>query len=150
MKPPKKPDTAASTARFLRRNQTDAESLLWHCLRGRQLAGKKFRRQHPVGPFVADFFCAEARLVVEIDGGQHAPEPERTRDCQRTRYLESLGYRVLRFWNNQVLLETPAVLEVIRRHVEADCSAPLTLPSPPEGGEGTETPAPARGREKGN
>ena len=82
-------------ARQLRRDQTDAEQTLWARLRDRQLCGAKFRRQHPVGPFVADFCCTQRRLVVELDGGQHAVEV--AADHKRSRFLEEQGYHVLRF-----------------------------------------------------
>jgi very-short-patch-repair endonuclease len=98
-------------ARQLRRDQTDAEQTLWARLRDRQLCGAKFRRQHPVGPFVADFCCTQRRLVVELDGGQHAVEV--AADEKRSRFLETQGYRVLRFWNHDVLTNTDAVLERI-------------------------------------
>ena len=98
-------------ARNLRRYQTDAEKRLWRYLRNRGLEGRKFRRQHPVGPYIVDFACLEKRLIIELDGGQHALQSEK--DAERTEYLESRGFRVLRFWNNQVLKETSAVLEVI-------------------------------------
>jgi very-short-patch-repair endonuclease len=81
------------------------------------MAGKKFRRQHPVGPFIVDFYCAEAHLVVEVDGGQHFEVEGRYRDAARTRYLERHGLRVLRFTNLDVVLETESVLEVILRAV---------------------------------
>ncbi len=96
------------TARELRRNQTDAEALLWSKLRSRRLAGHKFRRQVPVGPFVVDFACTEMGLAVEIDGGQHAGATGK--DEKRTGFLERRGYRVIRFWNHEVLSETEAVL----------------------------------------
>ena len=98
-------------ARQLRRDQTDAEQRLWSKLRDRQLRGTKFRRQHPVGPFVADFCCPQRKLVVELDGGQHAEEV--AADHKRSRFLEEQGYRVLRFWNHDVLQNTEAVLERI-------------------------------------
>ena len=98
-------------ARQLRRDQTDAEQTLWARLRDRQLCGAKFRRQHPVGPFVADFCCPQRKLVVELDGGQHAEEV--AADHKRSRFLEEQGYRVLRFWNHDVLQNTEAVLERI-------------------------------------
>jgi very-short-patch-repair endonuclease len=88
-------------ARKLRLTPTDAEIRLWSRLRGKQLAGFRFRRQHPLGPYVVDFFCAEAKLIVEVDGGQHADDGE-----ARTRWLEARGYRVIRFWNNDVLANT--------------------------------------------
>jgi very-short-patch-repair endonuclease len=88
--------TARQRARQLRRNQTDAEQTLWARLRDRQLHGAKFRRQHPIGPFVADFCCPQEMVVVELDGGQHAEEI--AADQKRSRFLEGQGYRVLRFW----------------------------------------------------
>jgi very-short-patch-repair endonuclease len=93
-------------ARRLREELTDAERRLWSSLRARGLAGAKFRRHVPVGPFVADFACVEARLIVEVDGGQHAAAT----DAARTRWLALHGWRVLRFWNNDVLANTDGVL----------------------------------------
>jgi very-short-patch-repair endonuclease len=98
-------------ARQLRRDQTDAEQRLWAKLRDRQLGGAKFRRQHPIGPFVADFCCPQRKLVVELDGGQHAEGV--AADQKRSRFLKAQGYRVLRFWNHDVLGNTEAVLERI-------------------------------------
>ena len=102
-------------ARTLRRNATDAETKLWQRLRNRQLGGLKFRRQATIGYHVVDFLCAEKRLVVELDGGQHTPE----RDAARTAQLEALGYRVIRFWNNDALGNTDGVLETILREAGA-------------------------------
>ena len=97
--------------RVLRKRSTDAESLLWFHLRNRNFSGYKFRRQHPLGRYVVDFFCEEKEIVVEVAGSQHA---EVTADSlERDRWLKMKGYRVLRFWNNQILNETDAVLEVI-------------------------------------
>jgi len=104
-------------AQDLRRNQTDAEQLLWGWLRARRLCGFKFRRQEILGPYVADFACLEPKLVIEVDGGQHAEQARQ--DARRTEYLEALGYRVIRFWDDEVLRDRDAVLEEI-----------LTLPSP--------------------
>jgi very-short-patch-repair endonuclease len=101
-------------ARTLRRNATDAETKLWQRLRNRQLGGLKFRRQATIGYHVVDFLCAEKRLVVELDGGQHTLE----RDAGRTAQLEALGYRVIRFWNNDALGNTDGVLETILRKAE--------------------------------
>ena len=98
-------------SRRLRREGTDAEGLLWRRLRGRQLAGAKFRRQHPIGPYFGDFCCLEAQFVVEIDGGQHADAANR--DAARTAYFAAHGFRVIRFWDDDVLLRTDAVLEAI-------------------------------------
>ncbi len=99
-------------ARALRQHQTDAEKVLWYRLRSRQLEGRKFRRQQVIGRYIADFLCLDPKLVIELDGGQHAERIEQ--DEQRTRYLQILGYRVLRFWNHDVLREPESVLEVIR------------------------------------
>jgi len=95
---------------------TDAERLLWSRLRGRQVDGCKFRRQHPIGPYVVDFACIERSLVVELDGGQHVDRE--SEDMARTRSLESDGYSVVRFWDNQVFEELDAVVEAIRLALE--------------------------------
>jgi len=83
----------------LRRNSTDAERKLWNVLRNRQLNGFKFRKQVEIDAYIVDFLCPALRLVIEVDGGQHTPE----RDARRTAFLESQGFRVIRFWNNDVL-----------------------------------------------
>ena len=98
-------------ARQLRKESTDAEHKLWYLLRDRRFQGRKFRRQVPVGPFIADFVCVEERLIVELDGGQHTEHEER--DQARTRYLEAAGYRVVRFWNNEVLGDIDGVLTAL-------------------------------------
>jgi adenine-specific DNA-methyltransferase len=98
-------------ARQLRRDQTDAEQVLWGRLRDRQLCDAKVRRQHPIGPFITDFCCPQRKLIVELDGGQHAVEI--AADQKRSRFLEGEGYRVLRFWNHEVLTNTAGVLERI-------------------------------------
>ena len=98
-------------ARELRKNLTDAERRLWQQLKCRQIATVKFRRQQPIGPFIVDFVCFERRVIVEVDGGQHAEQVPY--DEQRTRWLEAQGYRVLRFWNNDVLANTEAVAQAI-------------------------------------
>jgi very-short-patch-repair endonuclease len=97
----------------LRRSPTDAERRLWQQLRRKQVVGARFRRQVPVGPFYADFLCPAYRLVVEVDGGQHA-EHERY-DAERTRWLEENGYVVLRFWNNDVPGNIEGVVDTIER-----------------------------------
>lgn len=99
-------------ARILRRDRTEAEARLWRYLRNRQIEGAKFRFQSPVGPYVADFLCVEAKLIVELDGGQHGEQVEK--DARRTLELEAAGYTVIRFWNNDVLKNTEGVLETIR------------------------------------
>jgi very-short-patch-repair endonuclease len=105
------------TARALRRRETDAERMLWLQLRDRRLGGAKFRRQHPVGDYVADFACPERRLVVELDGSQHMEQE--TADAERTAALFGSGFRVLRFWDNEVLTAMQSVLERILEEIEA-------------------------------
>ena len=95
----------------LRRNQTDAERPLWKHLRDRRFEGFKFRRQRPLGRYIVDLICLEERLIVEVDGGQHSGR--QMYDSERDQWLGSQGYRVLRFWNNQVLNEIDAVKEAI-------------------------------------
>jgi very-short-patch-repair endonuclease len=95
------PDDVLRFARGLRQTQTDAETRLWSLLRDRRLGGRKFRRQHPIPPYVVDFYCDEARLVLELDGGQHAEMTER--DERRTAFLKERGLRVWRYWYNAVL-----------------------------------------------
>ena len=102
---------AAPHARELRINATDAERRLWSKLRLRQLEGARFRRQHPIGPYIVDFICLEQKLVIELDGGQHADAVEY--DEARTAWLAASGYHVLRFWNNEVLRNIAGVLEAI-------------------------------------
>jgi very-short-patch-repair endonuclease len=115
-------------ARRLRRNQTDAERVLWFRLRDRRLDGLKFKRQVPIDKYVVDFCCAEARLIIELDGGQHATRDE----SNRTAVLEAMGYLMLRFWNNDVLQNTDGVLEEIlnaaHRHPQ-EPPHPVPLPS---------------------
>jgi very-short-patch-repair endonuclease len=100
-------------AKQLRKNSTDAERALWRVLRSHQLGGYKFRRQQPLGPFVVDFVCLEARLVVEIDGGQHNEEEDKAYDHRRSQWLHQDGFRVLRFWNHEVLTQLESVSEAI-------------------------------------
>ena len=95
-------------ARRLRRDQTDAERKLWSRLRDRRLYGARFRRQHPIGPFIADFCCTTAKLIVELDGGQHALQ--KRSDAERTAFLAGQGYRLIRFWDNEALTNTEGVL----------------------------------------
>ncbi len=102
---------ASRNARELRVNQTGAETRLWLLLRGRRLAGAKFRRQTPVGRYIVDFICFQARLIIELDGGQHATNL--VADDERTAWLEGQGFRMLRFWNNDILDNTEGVVERI-------------------------------------
>ena len=117
-------------ARSLRKNQTDAERKLWRCLRARELCGFKFRRQYPIAPYIVDFICVEKRLIVEIDGGQHATMSEA--DELRSTFLSDRGYRVLRFWDNDALLRTDEVLAKILDSLMHPHPSPL-----PQAGEGT-------------
>ena len=103
--------TQLSFSRQLRRRQTDCERYLWRFLRDRRFLGLKFRRQHPIGPFVVDFCCLESRVILELDGGQHISA--HCYDRKRSQYLEQEGYRVLRFWDNEVLREVDAVFAKI-------------------------------------
>ena len=102
-----------SVARKLRRQSTDAENRLWYHLRGRRFEDAKFVRQFPIGPHAADFACRDLHLAIELDGGQHSPEI----DAPRTEAIEAFGYRIIRFWNHDVLENTYGVLEVIRREI---------------------------------
>jgi very-short-patch-repair endonuclease len=99
-------------ARQLRKSSTDAEKRLWSKLRHKQVDGFRFRRQQPIGRYIVDFFCPEAKLIIEVDGGQHA-DAERN-DLMRTLWLQGRGYRVIRFWNNEVLGNTEGVVLTIR------------------------------------
>ena len=103
-------------ARQLRRQSTDAERKLWAILRNRQLTGYKFRRQVPMGSYIVDFVCFEKNIVVELDGGQH--QAQHGYDGNRTQWLQSAGFRVIRFWNNQVLSETDGVVQAILATLE--------------------------------
>jgi very-short-patch-repair endonuclease len=117
----------ASTARRLRHNQTDAERALWFHLRDRRLNGLKFRRQMPLGSYVVDFCCESVRLIVELDGGQHALRE--LEDAARTVALEAFGYAVLRFWNNDVLNNIDGVLETIVATANQEPPHPNPLPT---------------------
>jgi len=107
-------------SRNLRKNQTEAENLLWRHLRGKQLEGLRFRRQHPIGRYIADFVCLDKRLVLELDGGQHGMDQEKIKDDVREQWLKKEGYRVLRFWNNDVLANLEGVMETIRLNALAN------------------------------
>ena len=117
-----------SRERTLRREQTESERILWTRLRDRRLLGFKFRRQHRIGPYFADFVCAERHLVIEVDGSQHLDQIEY--DAARMRYLKSQGYRVLRFWNDEVLLRMDDVLDEILRALRTPHPPAAQAPSP--------------------
>jgi very-short-patch-repair endonuclease len=114
-----KQSTRIDLARKLRKEQTDAEEKLWVNLRGRRFAGAKFRRQQAMGDYIVDFVSFEASLIIEVDGGQHTELPEVEKDRQRTRYLESKSYQVVRFWDNEVLQDLDSVLARIKELLEA-------------------------------
>ena len=126
-------ERAEVRARALRSNATEAERNLWQRLRNRQLGGWKFRRQHPVGPYVADFACVEAQLIVELDGGQHFEPEAQIADERRTEALRKLGFSVLRFDNRQALAETDAVLTAILQWLDLHHPHPSPLPPAGEG-----------------
>ena len=116
-------------ARKLRHQSTDAERMLWKYLRAHRMAGYKFKRQVVIEPYIVDFICLEARLIVEADGGQHLVQVES--DVKRSVFLESLGYKVIRFWNHEILGDIHSVLEQIHSYL---IEAPSPQPSP--GGRG--------------
>jgi very-short-patch-repair endonuclease len=136
--------TAGMTAkaRHLRQIPTEVEKTLWKALRRNQLCGVSFRRQHPIGRYVLDFYCASAGLAIEVDGGQHAEGSQREIDRRRDQWLSANGIRMLRFWNNEVLSNLRGVLQTIVVELEKTPSrreerADLPLPG---GGDRTETP----------
>src|ERR1700681_2847511 len=115
-------DVGTSNARRLRRNRTDAEGSLWGRLRRKQLDGARFRQQVPLGAYVVDFLCLEQRLIVEVDGGQHALAT--AEDEARTAWLEERGFRVVRFWNGDVLKNPDGVIDAILHALRAEVSPP--------------------------
>ena len=141
-----------ANARKLRRSSTDVEKKLWHRIRDKQIEDFRFRRQRPIGKFIVDFICIDARLIVELDGGQHAENA--LGDSKRTEFLESLGYKVLRFWNNEVIENMEGVLERVREELLSTRSPtpPSALPLAGEGTDrasadisaSTNTPSPAQ------
>jgi very-short-patch-repair endonuclease len=115
--------TRLDAARRLRRQPTEAEAALWRALRRLPLDGSHFRRQVPIGPFVADFACHAAKLVVELDGGQHTEDESVAYDARRTAWLQRAGYRVLRFQNADVLRDIDVVLDTIRAAIFGSADA---------------------------
>lgn len=122
---------ATKRAKSLRESPTDAEQRLWQALRRRQFEGHKFRRQHPIGIYIVDFACLEQWLVIEVDGGHHLEQREY--DAAREHWIAGQGFRVLRFWDSDVLTALDSVATVILQALAAD---PLPNPPPPAG-EGT-------------
>ncbi|TAN42236.1 MAG: endonuclease domain-containing protein [Nitrospirae bacterium] len=121
-------------AKGLRKRSTDLELLLWSRLRAGRFEGMRFRRQHPIGKYIADFVCLEKRLIIELDGGQHALPDETLKDGQRDAWLEKEGYTVIRFWDNEVFTNTSGVLETIRERLHR---TPSPQSPPLKGGEET-------------
>jgi adenine-specific DNA-methyltransferase len=126
--PAKLPEDIRAYAREMRSKMTDAEALLWMLLRNRRIAGAKFRRQHPVGRYILDFYCDEKKLGIELDGGQHGEAVKY--DEKRGEWLRLQGIRILRFWNNQMLAETEAVLEAIYQAIVESENKAVKVPPP--------------------
>jgi very-short-patch-repair endonuclease len=119
-------------SRSLRRSLTAAERIIWYAVRAHRLNGASFRRQTPIGPFIVDFVCHDARLIIEIDGGQHFEAQNEKRDARRDRFLASKGYRVLRFSNHDVMTNRQGAVEAI----DAALAASPSQPTPASGGGG--------------
>jgi very-short-patch-repair endonuclease len=113
---------------------TDAERKLWYQLRGRRMAGHRFRRQVPIGSYIVDFACLASRLVIEVDGGQHADAADEAYDARRTEWMETRSYRVLRFWDSDVLTDTDSVTEAIFNALAVPTPPTPALPLAGEGG----------------
>lgn len=130
------PESLLIAARALRSTMTDAEHLLWHFLRRKQLGGFRFRRQHPFERFVLDFYCCEVKLAIELDGGQHGNPDAQERDEERSELLACHGVYVIRFWNSEVFTDTEAVLQKIYDVLleRAGHKQPPPWPSPSWGG----------------
>jgi very-short-patch-repair endonuclease len=115
--------TAQIHAKVMRKNLTKAEAVIWSKIKGKNLNGHHFRRQHPIGPFIADFACVEGKVVIEIDGGTHMTSEGIAKDARRTHFLESEGWHVVRVWNNQVYENRDGILraldEIVTTRVEA-------------------------------
>ncbi len=139
-----------ANAPALRGTLTDAERLLWALLRNRRLADLKFRRQLPVAPYVVDFACLSIGLAVELDGGQHAEDAQRRHDAVRTAYLRDHGLAVMRFWNNEVLQQTEAVLQQIWNRVHEGHPHPNPLPHAGEGVQAARCLPPPLAQERGD
>ncbi|OFZ69486.1 MAG: DNA (cytosine-5-)-methyltransferase [Betaproteobacteria bacterium RBG_16_58_11] len=131
-----------NNAKNLRSSQTEAEQRLWYHLRAHRFMDLKFKRQKPMGSYIVDFVCVEHRLIIELDGGQHADDV--TYDQHRDAWLRGQGYTVLRFWNNDVMQQLDGVLEQIRLTL-----SPTPLPQVGEGSNSESLPSPASGRGAG-
>ena len=133
-------ERARVRARTLRQTSTDAERALWHRVRDRRLAGHKFRRQHPVGPYFADFACVEAGLVIELDGGQHFDPDKACADARRTAAMNAFGFHVMRFTDREALLQRDAVVTCILEWLTARTPSPLPLSRKRERGSAASLP----------
>ena len=122
-------------AQALRRDMNDAEQRLWSRLRAHRMDGRKFRRQHPIGRYIVDFVCLDARLIIEVDGDSHGNDSRESLDAQRTAFLEKVGFRVIRFWNHQVLTDVDNVTETIfdALNMDPSRSEPLSPTLSPSG-----------------
>ena len=109
--------TLLANAKMLRKNSTNGEIKLWSRLRSRRFMGLKFRRQCPLGSYIVDFVCIEKKLIIELDGGQHNEDTQQDYDKRRTEFLNGLGFNVIRFWNNEILLQFDAVMDRIYKQV---------------------------------
>jgi very-short-patch-repair endonuclease len=145
-------DSSVQMARGLRRRQTEAEIKLWHALRNKRFGMTRFRRQQPIGPYVADFYCSVARLIVEVDGSQHGTDVGLAHDAARTDWLTARGYSVIRFWNAEVLANLPGVLDAIEVRFE-ELKVPYHDENPSSGPcfafGSAAPPSPSRGEGKG-
>jgi very-short-patch-repair endonuclease len=121
-----------SRARYLRRTMPEAQRRLWRLLRDRRLAGYKFRREHPMGPYLLDFYCAEAKLAVELDGGQHGYPQRQQRDLAKESYLASRGVLVKRFWNWQVRQQPEVVKQTLWQLLQQRAPHPENVPVQPQ------------------
>jgi very-short-patch-repair endonuclease len=119
-----------TNSRELRKNQTDAECLLWRHLRAKRFLNFRFRRQQVIGPYIVDFYCSRAKLIIELDGGQHALEEAILYDQVRTNYLNNCDCKVMRFWNNDVIKNTIGVLMAINEMLNGVGKPPLPNPLP--------------------
>jgi len=134
----KVPSRLRSNARALRKNATDAERILWSELRDHRLNGASFRRQVPIGNYITDFICHAAKLVIELDGGQHFSDPTERADAKRSGMIKAQGFQVLRFSNHDVMTNRAGVLETISTAV-AERAPTLTLPRKRERGHGEQS-----------
>jgi len=126
--PERRGDLKQPLASRLRQGATDAERKMWSLLRSKRLGKVRFRRQQPIGPYIVDFYCSAAKLIVELDGGQHGAEDKMLYDEERTAWLNAQGYRVLRIWNGELLKDADGVMEFIYRAVQES-----GVPLPPFG-----------------